>query len=177
MASGKSVENAVLRELTWDAEAGRLLFKDACYLLIRPETLVAFQKAVEAEVGERAGELLARGGQTGGALSTRRYREAFGLGTEETARFIVAMGREIGWGDFRLERLDLQARELVVTVGRSPFAEAYGPASRPVCHLIRGVVAGLAEGSFGVPARAREVECRATGAETCRFHATARSAF
>ena len=72
-------------------------------------------------------------------------------------------------------RLDLRARELVVTVGRSPFAEAYGPASRPVCHLIRGVVAGLAEGSFGAPAQAREVECLAMGAETCRFHATTRS--
>ncbi|MBI3030091.1 MAG: hypothetical protein HYY64_11305 [Candidatus Rokubacteria bacterium] len=166
------MENTVLRELTWDAGAGRLLFKDVPYLLIRPETLVALQKAVEAELGERAGELLARGGHTGGALSTRRYREAFGLGAEETARFIVRMGREIGWGDFRLERLDLSAREIVVTVGRSPFAEAYGPASRPICHLIRGVLAGLAEGSFGAPAQAREVECLATGARACRFHAT-----
>ena len=169
------MENTVLRDLTWDAEAGRLLFKDVPYLLIRPETLVAFQKALEAELGERAGELLARGGHTGSALSTRRYREAFGLGTEETARFIVRMGREIGWGDFRLERLDVGAREIVVSVGRSPFAEAYGPASRPVCHLIRGVVAGLAEGSFGAPAQAREVECLAMGAKTCRFHATVRS--
>lgn len=166
------MENSVLRELAWDAGAGRLFFKDVPYLLIRPETLVAFQKAVEAELGERAGELLARGGHTGGALSTRRYREAFGLGPEETARFIVGMGREIGWGDFRLERLDFGARELVVSVGRSPFAEVYGAASRPVCHLIRGVIAGLAEGSFGAPAQAQEVECAATGARTCRFHAT-----
>lgn len=169
------MENSVLRELTWDAEAGRLLFKDVRYVLIRPETVIAFQKAVEAELGERAGELLARGGHAGGALSTRRYREAFGLGPEEVARFIVRMGREIGWGDFRLERLDLRARELVVTVGRSPFAEAYGPATRPVCHLIRGVVAGLAEGSFGEPARARETECLAMGAGACRFHAAAGS--
>ena len=71
------MENTVLREMIWDAEAGRLLFKDVPYLLIRPETLVALQKAVEAELDERAGELLARGGHTGGALSTRRYREAF----------------------------------------------------------------------------------------------------
>src|SRR3989304_2513800 len=152
------MENTVLNEMTWDAEAGRRLFKDVPYLLIRPETLVALQKAVEAELGERAGELLARGGHTGSALSTRRYREAFGLGTEETARFIVRV-----------------AREMVGSVGRSPFAEAYGPASRPVCHLIRGVVAGLAEGSFGAPAQAREVECLAMGAKTCRFHATVRS--
>src|SRR3989304_6316072 len=162
------MENTVLNEMTWDAEAGRRLFKDVPYLLIRPETLVALQKAVEAELGERAGELLARGGHTGSALSTRRYREAFGLGTEETARFLGRRGGKLGWGAFG-------AREMGVRVGRSPFAEAYGPASRPVCHLIRGVVAGLAEGSFGAPAQAREVECLAMGAKTCRFHATVRS--
>ncbi len=172
----RGTDNSVLRELSWDAGAGRLLFRDVPYLLIRPDTLVAFQKAAEAELGERAGELLARGGHVGGALSARRYREAFRLGPEEAARFMFTMGREIGWGDFRLERLDLRERELVAAVGRSPFAEAYGKADHPVCHLIRGVLAGLAEASFDAPARARETECLAMGAPSCRFHATAGSA-
>src|SRR3970040_1648498 len=131
------MENTVLNEMTWDAEAGRLFFKDVPYLLIRPETLVAFQRALEAEPGERAGGVVARGGHTGGALSTRRYREAFGLGTEQTARFIVRMGREIGWGDFRLERLDFGAGGVGASVGRSPLGEACGPAGRPACHPLR----------------------------------------
>src|SRR3989304_4414545 len=116
------MENTVLNEMTWDAEAGRRLFKDVPYLLIRPETLVALQKAVEAELGERAGELLARGGHTGSALSTRRYREAFGLGAEGTARFIVRMGREIGWGVFRLRRPGRGAPRGGGRVGRAALA-------------------------------------------------------
>lgn len=168
------MENAVLRDLAHDASTGHLTFKGVRYLLIRPETVVAFQKAVEAELGARAGELMARGGRTGGALSARRYREAFGLGARELVEFMVRMGREIGWGAFTLDRLDLERRELVISVRHSPFAEAYGPSAVPVCHLIAGVVGGLAEGVFGQPAQVIETACLAAGGPACRFEARAR---
>lgn len=167
------MENAILRDLQFDALSGRLRYKGIRYLLIRPETVVAFQKAVEDELGEGAGDLMARGGQAGGTLSTRHCREAMGLSAEETARFMVAMGGQIGWGAFALERLDLEARELIVSVRASPFADAYGPSDRPVCHLIRGVMAGLAEGLFGGPVIAREEACASQGALACRFYASA----
>jgi len=167
------MENAVLRDLAHDASTGHLTFKGVRYLLIRPETVVAFQKAVEAELGARAGELMARGGRTGGALSTRRYREAFGLGPRELVEFIVRTGREIGWGAFTLDRLDLERRELVISVEHSPFAEAYGSSSGPVCHLIAGVVGGLADGVFGGSVEVSETACLAAGGPACRFEARA----
>lgn len=176
-------ENSVLDGLEYEASSGRLSYQGVRYLLIRPETLVAFQLAVEAEVGpEKCAELMQAGGFTGGALSARRYRDAFGYADREIAEFMCRMGGEIGWGHFTLVRLDVAAREMIVEVVGSPFAEAYKllashPSPPPhgergqggVCHFIRGVLAGLGAGLFGGEVASAETTCQARGDPLCRF--------
>jgi len=143
--------------------AGGLTYQGSCYLLVRPETLVALQKAVEAVLGERAAACLAAGGRAGGGTALQAL--------EGVAR-LLAMGGEIGWGAFALERLG--SDELVVSVRNSPFARAYGAAVTPVCHLTRGVLERLAEVALGAPAVATETACAANGAPACRFVARVR---
>jgi uncharacterized protein len=145
--------------------AGALTLNGVRYLLIRPETLAAVQKAVEVALGARAGECLVAGGRAGGARATAALAGTI----EERARALAAMGGTIGWGQFTLERL--AADGLVVTVRSSPFAEAYGPSTAPVCHLTRGVLESLATVTMGRPARVTETECAAMGASACRFEA------
>jgi uncharacterized protein len=145
--------------------AGALLLNGVRYLLIRPQTLAALQKAVEVGLGPRAGECLAAGGRAGGARATAEL----GGTTEERARRLAAIGGVIGWGEFALERL--AADGMVVTVRRSPFAEAYGPSTAPVCHLTRGVLESLAAVTLGRAARVTETDCAAMGAAQCRFEA------
>jgi predicted hydrocarbon binding protein len=144
---------------------GALTINGARYLLIRPETLAALQKAVETVAGRRAADCLAAGGRTGGARATGSLA---GVG-EERVRGLLAMGTAIGWGRFALERLT--ADGLVVTVHRSPFAEAYGASATPVCHLTRGVLQSLASLTLGRPARVTETACAAMGSPACRFEA------
>jgi predicted hydrocarbon binding protein len=146
-----------------DDGAGRLALGGARYLLVRPETLVGMQKAVEAALGPAAAECLAAGGRAGGAAATRALAGAAG---ERVAR-LIGTGATLGWGRFALERLT--ARDFVVTVTGSPFAEAYGAAAGPVCHLIRGVLESLAASVLERPARVRETACAAAGAACCRF--------
>ena len=145
--------------------AGAITLNGARYLLIRPQTLAALHKAVEAALGPRAGECLAAGGRAGGARATAELAGT----TEERARRLAAMGGVIGWGQFALEQL--AADGMVVTVRRSPFAEAYGPSPAPVCHLTRGVLESLATAMLGRPARVVETGCAAMGAAECRFEA------
>jgi uncharacterized protein len=145
--------------------AGVVTLNGARYLLIRPETLAALQRAVEAALGPRAGECFAAGGRVGGARATAALEGT----TEERARRLAAMGGTIGWGQFALERL--AADGMVVTVRRSPFAEAYGPSTTPVCHLTRGVLESLATVTLGRPTRVVETGCAAMGAPECRFEA------
>lgn len=163
------MENSILADLKFDAQRGALLYNDVRYLLIRPETLIAFQKAAEEKLGAGADQLLFAGGYTGGTLSARRYREVFGFSDEESVAFMAKMGMEIGWGKFSVMRLDVMAGELIFQVESSPFAAAYGKAGRGVCHLIRGVFAGLASGIFGCEVSAREEECLAMGNPACQF--------
>ncbi len=163
------MENSILADLEFDPARGALLYKDVRYLLIRPETLISFQKAAEEQLGAGADALLYAGGFTGGTLSAKKYREVFGLTAEQSIEFMAKMGTEIGWGSFRVVRFGVEHCELVLVVQDSPFASAYGKAERGVCHLVRGVFAGLASGVFGKPVEAREEECVAMGNPNCKF--------
>jgi predicted hydrocarbon binding protein len=109
------------------------------------------------------------GGYTGGSRSSQRYRDVFNYSDEEIVAFMCNMGREIGWGDFEVEEFDKGGKRLIVQVRNSAFAEAYGSAEKGVCHMIRGVMAGMAAGIFGADVRSEETLCRAKGDGLCRF--------
>jgi predicted hydrocarbon binding protein len=158
------MKNAVLAELVDDG-AGRLSYRGSRYLLIRPETLAALQRALESTAGGAAAECFVAGGRAGGGKATASFSGA----GRERAEALVAMGTRIGWGKFSLERF--APHELVITVAGSPFAEAYGSAHAPVCHLIRGVLEALASAVLTGRPRVTEAACVATGAALCRFEA------
>ena len=158
--------NAVLAELSDDG-AGRLSYRGSRYLLIRPETLAALQRAVEAALGAATAECFAAGGRAGGGKATASLA---GTGRERVEA-LVALGSRIGWGRFTLERYT--ENELVVTITGSPFAQAYGEATAPVCHLTRGVLEALATSVLSGRPRVSETACAAMGAAVCRFEARA----
>lgn len=145
------------------AGAGRLTLNGSRYLLIRPETLVGVQKAMERALGAGAAACLVAGGQAGGARATRTLQGA----APERVRRLSAVGTRIGWGAFRVERVT--ASDFTITVRHSPFAEAYGRARRPVCHLIRGVLEALGATTLPIRRVVVETACAATGARVCRF--------
>jgi predicted hydrocarbon binding protein len=161
--------NSILDNLEYDESSGAITFKGVRYMLIRPDTVVDFQKAVEAELGGDVAEKMMAGGYTGGSRSSKRYKEVFDYSDEEIVAFMCNMGREIGWGDFEVEKLDEAGKELVITVRNSAFAEAYGAADESVCHMIRGVLAGLAAGIFDIDVSSEETHCQAKGDDLCRF--------
>jgi predicted hydrocarbon binding protein len=151
------------------AEDGRGGFRlgEARFLLIRPETLIGLQKALERALGAGAADCFAEGGRAGGA----RAMPTLAGGAEERAQALARMGAELGWGIFTVETMT--PTTLVITVANSPFAEAHGRAPEPVCHLTRGVLEALAENIFGGRVSVRETHCEAAGASHCRFEARA----
>lgn len=162
------MDNSILADLKFDPTRGAFFYNDVRYLLIRPETLIAFQKAAEEKLGTAADELLYAGGVTGGTLSGKKYREVFGLTEEQSIDFMAKMGTEIGWGRLEIASYVPQ-KALVLIAHSSPFAAAYGTADHGVCHLIRGVFAGLAGAIWGRSVQACEDECLAMGHTQCRF--------
>jgi predicted hydrocarbon binding protein len=162
-------ENPILDGLSYDKSSGALRYKGVRYLLIRPETITGFQKAVSESWGEGADEKLFAGGFAGGSLSSKKYRELHHFTDYEIIEFMMNMGNQIGWGSFNLERYDPQEKRLRVSVAYSPFAESYGSSSMGVCHLIRGVLAGMASVIFETDCTSTETECLAKGDQRCLF--------
>ncbi len=90
------------------------------------------------------------------------------------------MGRDvlafIGVGDYVIERVDAQSN-MVIRAASSPFADEYlrtrGRSAKPVCHYMRGVLAGVAETVFGAEYDVEEASCKATGmSKECIFKLT-----
>jgi predicted hydrocarbon binding protein len=162
-------ENPILDELVYDQESGSLIYKGVRYLMIRPETISGFQKAITESYGKEAGECFFEGGFEGGSLSAKKYKTLYNFSDLEVIEFMMKMGTQIGWGCFSLEHYYPEQKILCVSVAHSPFAEFYGTSSQGVCHLIRGVVAGIASILLSGECTTTEVECRAKGDKRCLF--------
>jgi predicted hydrocarbon binding protein len=161
--------NSIIDEIEFDRESGTLSYKDVRYLLIRPETIVGFQKAIEKQDLKIGINALFQGGFQGGYLSAKKYKEIQNLSDDETIKFMMAMGAQIGWGHFKVDQYDFGEKKLQISVENSPFAVTYGDASEGVCHLTRGVLSGLATVLFSKTCTASEDKCRAKGDHHCVF--------
>lgn len=163
------MENQLLQQLKYTEDQGTISYHGVRYLLVRPETIMEIYRLLEKSLGERAGHLFYQAGYLGGKLSAKKYKEAFALGDQQTIQFMMGMGTQIGWGRFELVAFDADKKILEVVVHGSAFAQAYGRSYSFVCHLIRGVLAGLGEPIFGPPLEAKERSCQAAGAASCQF--------
>jgi predicted hydrocarbon binding protein len=162
-------ENPILDNLIFDQTSGALHYKGVRYLLIRPETITGFQKALTETYGEEADEKIFAGGFEGGRLSAKKYQELYSFSDLEIVEFMMTMGGQIGWGRFSLECFDPKLKLLRLSVADSPFAESYGRSAQGVCHLIRGVLSGMATILFDQDCASSEIECRAKGDMCCLF--------
>jgi len=148
--------------LVHDDDRGRLTLGGQAYLLVRPETLAPL-----FSFGDRGVlTLLEAGGREGGRLAARSVMGR-GLETREALEAILAVGGEIGWGKMSL--LEWSAERIRIAVRSSPFAESASDARAPVCHLTRGVFAGVISTLEGVEAHSVETACEALGAGFCCF--------
>lgn len=162
-------DNRLLAGLVFDPDRGELLLSNTRYLLIRPETVMTFQREAEAAFGDVVGRILFQGGCRGGRLSAETFGRGDGRQGEAIALFMADMGTQLGWGRLRISRCSLEDGTLEVEVDNSVFAQGYGTASQPVCHLIGGVFAGVAEVIFQSPVEGMEETCLARGDRRCRF--------
>lgn len=165
------MHNSFLEQLQYQPEQGALHFRGVRYLMIRPETLMTLQWGLEAELGPtKAGQLLFDAGYSGGKLSGGKFKTDLNLDDREAAKFMCAMGGEIGWGHFRLEHIAAEPPSMIIEIVSSVFAEAYGGESEQgVCHFSRGVFAGLAEGIYSQSMAAQETKCLAMGDQVCEI--------
>jgi predicted hydrocarbon binding protein len=165
-----------------DAAAGVVTAHDGRRVVrVSGDFLAALTRALEREVGDAAATILYETGRRWGAddmaaFATRAPQE-FGTDYEkvhmdvllETWWWSYAAG---GWGTWRFDFTRAPQRLVFLEVRDSAAARALAGAGRPVCHLYAGAFAG----AMGFLARrglaCTELQCRAAGADVCRFFAS-----
>lgn len=143
------------------------------YLRLRADTLMGMFRHLPAALRAQALAALVRSTAEHGGDSARRCLES---GAGDTAALLGTIERtagELGWGTWRFG--ERSATRLALEVTDSPFADGYGPADTEVCAPITGMLQAVAGLALGSACEAREVQCRARGAERCRFEAITRS--
>lgn len=161
--------NQLLDSLSYDAETGSLSLQSARYMMVRPTLFVELQKSIEGALGHEAAEILSQTAAEDGAALAGRLRDVFGYPAEQVLSTVAFVLSESGWGAVHVEMANLEGRELVIKVVESPFADAYGPSTQPVCHTLLGTFRGAAMTIFDTETTGMEVQCAAKGDASCRF--------
>lgn len=76
-----------------------------------------------------------------------------------------------GFGKFIIEELDLEKRFLKIRVLNSFNSVGFSNSKKPVCHFLRGMIAGALEIIFNEGIDVVEKECVAMGSKKCIFEA------
>jgi uncharacterized protein len=137
-------------------------------LWLDPSVVVNIQKQLEATVGISARGFLylagARSGkETVDSLTSRPSRP------EEFLRKALERFSEQGWGQFTLTVVETSPIKYAVTLRDSAIAASYGSSKKPVCHLLAGWLAGLAETLHGQSLLCDEVACKSQARSVCEF--------
>lgn len=165
------MSNDIIQNLQDLPEGGALLYEGSRYLLLPPESLAEFQRAMEAELGaEKVGQALYRGTIRHGQLLAGYFRSSMSLQDDEAVRFMTRLIRQMGWGRPEIINLSIGHSALELEVYHSAFAEGYHKAGDPVCHLLRGFYAGIMRAICGTEVEGLETRCRAVeGPGPCSF--------
>jgi hypothetical protein len=67
-------KNSIIDQLVYDSPSGALTYRDVRYVVIRPETIIGFQKTIEKHDLKGARDALFQGGYQGGYLSAKKFK-------------------------------------------------------------------------------------------------------
>lgn len=169
-------------------ENGNISLLDRSMVIIPVEVLLKMHEDLEKRHGrEEADSVIFEAGRfetlTGSVryLARRNELRTVFSSVPKTGDPSIEMGREalkfMGKGDILIKEVLKDGKKIVLSTVNSPFAVEYlktrGKSGRPVCHYLRGVMAGVQEAYYKGTYKAAEVSCKATGkSEECIFEFT-----
>lgn len=124
-------------------------------------------------LGEAGEGLLSQLGQDAGVLAASALPPLIQqLGMTISDDLLTRRMRDLqvmGWAAFESASIEDSARGEVSLADTFEAVSWNGEASSPVCHFIRGFIAGVFSFVWGGNVTCRELECQAAGAAACRF--------
>lgn len=166
-------------------ENGTIDILDRVMVIMPVEVIIRMHEMLKEKIGEEeAQQFLYDAGKFQTSTGSMRYlakkkelASSF-KNVSATGDASIEMGREIlkltGMGDIRIKEVVNKGEKVVLGIENSPIAldhiKSRGKSSRPVCHYVRGVLAGVLEAYYQKKYISAETSCRATGlSKECVF--------
>lgn len=143
-------------------------------IIFRVETFSDLQRNLEEMFSKSAAEtMLYIAGKKCGERSCERVMKKYGLrDTEIILKAIAQLKKAEGWGMLEFWNMNLNEDRGEIVVKESFEADGYGKSTTPVCHFLRGYLAGVLNKISGKSVNILEKECKAAGSEACVFKVT-----
>lgn len=89
----------------------------------------------------------------------------------DLVRQLQLLFQEFGIGILRIEEINMNIGELILTVSEDLDCSGMPEIGDEVCIYDEGFISGILESYVGRPFKVKEIDCWCTGDRTCRFHA------
>lgn len=130
-----------------------------------------FRDIIEREVGsDKTDRIFFNAGKLAGQEFFKQYLK----GVKDISDFINQLQqlmKEFGIGILRVEDMDPEKGELVLTVSEDLDCSGLPEKEYEFCTYDEGFICGLLESFTGKSFRVKEIDCWCTGDRTCRFQA------
>jgi predicted hydrocarbon binding protein len=158
--------DSLLERAECDMEKGEIRIAGTDWILMSGATFRNLVKGSEDFIGSGAKVIWQQAGKHAGReFSGDLVR--LGMEFEELPAALEEFFTKGGWGKIRVEA-DFTKKEAVVTIENSATARSI-EAKEPVCHSIRGFIAGVSDVMFHASTECLETKCIAKGDPYCEF--------
>lgn len=160
-------------DLIGDIEEGRPNLGNTTRLEVYRLMQFTFRDAIEMAVGsEKTDQIFYEAGKLAGAEFYKHAMEP----VKDINEFIIQLQTllsDFGIGILRVEQMDMEAGELVLTVSEDLDCSGLPETGNEICKYDEGFISALLESFSGIPFKVEEIDCWCTGDRTCRFRAKA----
>ncbi len=159
-------------DLLGDIEKGRPNLGNTTRVEVYRLMQFTFRDAIEQVVGtDKTDDIF----YLAGKLAGKSFYEKMIIPTKDLNNFVKQLQeslKELGIGILRVETVDMEKGELVLTVSEDLDCSGLPELDFELCKYDEGFISALLESFSGMPFEVKEIDCWSTGDRTCRFHAT-----
>ena len=161
-------------ELTHDPKRGELFYGKNNVTLTARGQLAWIQRECEKAIGPAASHIIYESARvyahrTESNIEQQVLNNLNKLSREEIALKLLEQFNKFGYCYAQAEEIDIEGKKAKIKVYNSANAIGYMIAEKPVCHFIRGVIAGAASELLDEPMYCLETRCTASGGGYCLF--------
>ncbi|MEI8216930.1 MAG: 4-vinyl reductase [Eubacteriales bacterium] len=130
-----------------------------------------FRDIIEKHVGTEETDVIF---YEAGKLAGKEFYANVLTPTKDLNKFIQQLQsslRELGIGILRIEKVDMEKGELVLTISEDLDCSGLPEVDFEICTYDEGFISSLLECFTGQPFIVKEIDCWCTGDRTCRFSA------